>query len=362
MLIINQPMKRLLFFAFVLFAPLFVVAQSSQLPQYVVFQVTPKTATVVVGDKSATTDSDGIAFVLLNNGTYEYTVSANEYYSKSGLIVLNGEKIVKIVQLDPAYGWLTIPTSDVLKGAKVYVDNTFIGQIPINSCKLLSGTHAIRIEKDRYNTLAEEVTIEDNKTCEYSPQLTPQIGTLNVTSTPAIADVYVDGTYVGQTPLLVSLIIGEHIVFIRKQNVDSDFQYPTVIKDSITDIHLTMRKSAKIAVEEKNIEDDQPFVRVEQMPSFMGGDLTTFRNWVMQQVRYPQIAQDKNITGRVMLQFVIERDGSLTNIKVIQTPDSTLSDEAIRVLKTSPKWTPGRQSNKPARVMYTLPVEFRLQE
>jgi protein TonB len=118
----------------------------------------------------------------------------------------------------------------------------------------------------------------------------------------------------------------------------------------------------QVAVEEENLEDDQPFVRVEQMPSFMGGDLTTFRNWVMQQVRYPQIAQENNITGRVMLQFVIEKDGSLTNIKVIQTPDSSLSDEAIRVLKTSPKWTPGRQSNKPARVMYTLPVEFRLQE
>jgi TonB family protein len=176
-----------------------------------------------------------------------------------------------------------------------------------------------------------------------------------------MADVYVDGTHVGQTPLLVSLIIGEHTVFIRKQNIDSDFQYPTVIKDSITDIHLTMRKSAKIAVEEENIEDDQPFVRVEQMPSFMGGDLTTFRIWVMQQVRYPQIAQENNITGRVMLQFVIEKDGSLTNIKVIQTPDSSLSDEAIRVLKTSPKWTPGKQGNKTVRVKYTLPVEFRIQ-
>jgi TonB family protein len=123
------------------------------------------------------------------------------------------------------------------------------------------------------------------------------------------------------------------------------------------DIHI-----AKVVIEEESIEDDQPFVRVEQMPSFMGGDLTTFRNWVMQQVRYPQIAQENNITGRVMLQFVIEKDGSLTNIKVIQTPDSSLSDEAIRVMKTSPKWTPGRQDDKPVRVMYTLPVEFRLQE
>ena len=116
-----------------------------------------------------------------------------------------------------------------------------------------------------------------------------------------------------------------------------------------------------VAVEEENIEDDQPFVKVEQMPSFMGGDLMTFRNWVQSKVRYPQIAQENNISGRVLLMFVIERDGTLTNIQVLQTPDSSLSDEAIRILKTSPKWTPGKQRNQSVRVKYTLPIDFRIQ-
>ena len=117
----------------------------------------------------------------------------------------------------------------------------------------------------------------------------------------------------------------------------------------------------QVAVEEENIEDDQPFVKVEQMPSFMGGDLMTFRNWVQSKVRYPQIAQENNISGRVLLQFVIEKDGALTNIQVLQTPDSSLSDEAIRILKTSPKWTPGKQRNQSVRVKYTLPIDFRIQ-
>ncbi|MBR2351528.1 MAG: energy transducer TonB [Alistipes sp.] len=117
----------------------------------------------------------------------------------------------------------------------------------------------------------------------------------------------------------------------------------------------------QVAVEEEVIEDDQPFVRVEQMPSFMGGDLMTFRNWVQSKVRFPQIAQENNISGRVLLMFVIERDGSLTNIQVLQTPDSSLSDEAIRVLKSSPKWTPGKQRNQSVRVKYTLPIDFRIQ-
>ena len=117
----------------------------------------------------------------------------------------------------------------------------------------------------------------------------------------------------------------------------------------------------QVGVGDENIEDDQPFVRVEQMPSFMGGDLMTFRNWVQSKVRYPQIAQENGISGRVLLMFVVERDGSLTNIQVLQTPDSSLSDEAIRVLKTSPKWTPGRQRNQTVRVKYTLPIDFRIQ-
>ena len=117
----------------------------------------------------------------------------------------------------------------------------------------------------------------------------------------------------------------------------------------------------QVAVEEETVEDDQPFVKVEQMPSFQGGDLMTFRNWVMSKLRYPQIAQENGITGRVLLMFVIEKDGTLTNIQVIQTPDSSLSDEAIRVLKTSPKWTPGKQRNQTVRVKYTLPVDFRIQ-
>ena len=117
----------------------------------------------------------------------------------------------------------------------------------------------------------------------------------------------------------------------------------------------------QVAVEEEVIEEDQPFVKVEQMPSFQGGDLMTFRAWVQGRLRYPQIAQENGIMGRVLLSFVIERDGSLTNIEVLQTPDRSLSDEAARVLKLSPKWSPGKQRNQAVRVKYTLPVDFRLQ-
>ena len=98
----------------------------------------------------------------------------------------------------------------------------------------------------------------------------------------------------------------------------------------------------QVEVVEETIEDDQPFLIAETMPSFQGGDLNTFRNWVQQNVKFPQIALENGIQGRVVLSFVIEKDGRLTNIQVLQTPDRSLSEEAIRVLSKSPKWSPGQ--------------------
>ena len=118
----------------------------------------------------------------------------------------------------------------------------------------------------------------------------------------------------------------------------------------------------QVAVEEETIEEEQPFLIAETMPSFQGGDLNTFRNWVQSKVRYPAIAQENGISGRVVLTFVIEKDGRLTNIQVLQAPDKSLSEEAVRVLQQSPKWAPGKQRNQPVRVRYTLPVEFRIQQ
>ena len=81
----------------------------------------------------------------------------------------------------------------------------------------------------------------------------------------------------------------------------------------------------------------------------------------MSQIRYPEIAQQNGIQGLVLVKFIVETDGSLSNIKVIQSPDTSLTAEAVRVISNSPKWEPGRQRNLPVRVSFTMPVNFRLQ-
>ena len=117
----------------------------------------------------------------------------------------------------------------------------------------------------------------------------------------------------------------------------------------------------QVAVEEEEIVEEQPFLVAETM-SFVRRFAQRFPQLVQSKVRYPAIAQENGISGKVVLTFVIEKDGRLTNIQVLQTPDRSLSEEAIRVLQQSPKWSPGKQRNQPVRVRYTLPVEFRIQQ
>ena len=112
-------------------------------------------------------------------------------------------------------------------------------------------------------------------------------------------------------------------------------------------------------VEEEEESSQQIFTVVETMPEFPGGQGALLQ-YLAKSIKYPVIAQENGIQGRVVLSFVIEKDGRLTNIQVLQTPDRSLSEEAIRVLNKSPKWSPGKQRNQVVRVKYTLPVDFRV--
>lgn len=144
------------------------------------------------------------------------------------------------------------------------------------------------------------------------------------------------------------------------QIVDND----TKIETEFTFVDFDNFENVEIApieIQEEEIEEEEIFMRAEEMPTFQGGDITKFREWVMRRFRYPAIAQENGIQGKVTLQFVVEKDGSVTNIQVLQTPDPVLSDEVVRVVNDSPKWKPGKQRNEPVRVKYILPVDFRIQ-
>ena len=107
-------------------------------------------------------------------------------------------------------------------------------------------------------------------------------------------------------------------------------------------------------------EENKVFDVVEQMPSFPGGN-AALMNYLGQNIKYPVIAEENGIQGRVICAFVVNRDGSVVDAEVLRGVDPSLDKEALRVIGTMPKWKPGKQRGKPVRVKYTVPITFRLQ-
>ena len=119
--------------------------------------------------------------------------------------------------------------------------------------------------------------------------------------------------------------------------------------------------AAPVEAPEEEEEEEVVFVVVEKMPEFPGGQQALFK-YLSENVKYPVIAQENGIQGRVICQFVVNRDGSIVDVEVVRSGgDPSLDKEAIRVIKSMPKWKAGQQRGKPVRVKYTVPVNFKLQ-
>ena len=138
--------------------------------------------------------------------------------------------------------------------------------------------------------------------------------------------------------------------------IDLDFQS---LDD--TDVPVDIQEYVRQDVVEEEVEDDPiPFVTVEQKPTFNGRDANEFAKWVNSKLVYPEIAKENGVEGRVTLQFTIGKDGRLQDVKVLNSPDESLAQEAVRVVSSSPKWEPGRQRDRAVKVSYTFPVIYRL--
>ena len=112
-----------------------------------------------------------------------------------------------------------------------------------------------------------------------------------------------------------------------------------------------------IEIEEE--DDDEFFMVVENMPEFPGGDLGLMK-FIQKNVKYPAIAKEYNITGKVYVSFIVDKTGQVTNVKIVRGVDKNLDAEALRVVKSLPKYKPGKQRGKPVRVMFTIPINFTL--
>lgn len=127
------------------------------------------------------------------------------------------------------------------------------------------------------------------------------------------------------------------------------------------DFSLAVEIREYVEIIEEEIEEEPiPFALVEEKPKFNGKDANEFSKWVNQRLVYPEIAKENGVQGRITMMFTVKVDGTVADVKVVRGVDPALDKEAIRVISSSPKWTPGKQRDRAVPVTYTFPVIFRL--
>jgi protein TonB len=140
---------------------------------------------------------------------------------------------------------------------------------------------------------------------------------------------------------------------------DAEVEETTIQASDETDKAVEV-KYVPVEVEEEEVEEQQIFQVVEEMPEFPGG-MSECMKFLGKNIKYPTISQENGVQGRVIVQFVVNQDGSIVDAVVARGVDPYLDKEALRVVGMMPKWKPGKQRGKAVRVKYTLPVMFRLQ-
>ena len=142
--------------------------------------------------------------------------------------------------------------------------------------------------------------------------------------------------------------------------VQDDVEVEDIEINADVDQNEVIEEYVPVEVEEEDVQEQEIFQIVEEMPAYPGGD-QKLMEYVAKNIKYPQIARETGIQGRVFVGFVVEPDGSVSNVKVLRGIGGGCDEEAMRVVKSMPKWKPGKQRGKAVRVSYMLPVNFKLQ-
>ncbi len=142
--------------------------------------------------------------------------------------------------------------------------------------------------------------------------------------------------------------------------VQDDVEVEDIEINAEVDQQEVIEEYVPVEVEEEEVVEQEIFQIVEEMPSYPGGE-AKLMEYVAKNIKYPQIARETGIQGRVFVGFVVEPDGSVSNVKVLRGIGGGCDEEAMRVVKSMPKWKPGKQRGKAVRVSYMLPVNFKLQ-
>ena len=312
----------------------------------------------------------------LASGTYTVRVAKDMYKMKEqSFTVTDGQTTNVTLDMFANFVNVTINTDSQ---SDIYVDEEYKGKGKWTG-RLSDGAHIFEARKSNHKTSVKslELVLGETKTITLDAP-TPINGNIDVDSSPMGATIYIDGKNYGETPNYISdILIGEHELKLTKQGCTEIKKTITIKEDETLTINEKLQISNevtsakqnadKIVVKDEGITSEngkvfegEIFKVVEVMPEFPGG-AGKMMEFIQKNLKYPMTAQENGIQGRVFVNFVIEPDGSITNVRVMRGIGGGCDEEAIRIVQSMPNWKPGKQRGVAVRSSFTVSIIFKLQ-
>lgn len=310
----------------------------------------------------------------LTEGLYKIEARKDSYrpYETSMQIHKGETKSVSLSAPTPIYGILNVNSRPV--GANVFVDGKLRGTTPLILNDVLIGERKVTISKDGFETIIKSPNVVEDQKSDIIVALQSIRNKSKVTFS---CNVHIDSLKVDGIPAKLDgvnyLTSGTHKIsfVIDGHEITDNIIVPKVSK------HFNLIMSGEInngthnnkissssyskdfKIKDPKVEN-KVFESVEEMPSFPGG-MSALMKYLADNVKYPVDAQENGLQGRVVVSFVVERDGSITNVQAVRSVYPSLDSEAIRVVEAMPRWKPGKLNGLPVRVKYNVPVTFSFQ-
>ena len=255
----------------------------------------------------------------------------------------------KTVSTNTGSGSLRITTQPE-NGAEIVLNGKVLNQkTPYNNEMIPIGKYKITVKKQFFEPVTKTVEIKNGDSLSIMIDMPRAYGNVRIDSDPSEADILIDDNEFGTTPMTINLLQGSHKLILRKSGCRK-FEKTFILEEDVLELDEKL---------ETLQESEMVFLQVDEMPEFPGGYTKLFE-YVQKNLKYPIMARESNIQGRVFVQFIIEKDGSISNVKVLQGIGEGCDEEAIRLVENMPQFKPGRNNGKPVRVQYTLPIMFAL--
>ena len=332
---------------------------------YLVISLQPKTAVVYIDDQLQENDGSGEMMKALTYGEHQYRVEANGYIPEAGIVTIGKEKKVLNINLQSAHATLTV--NSTTPGTQIVVNEQVKGSGNWSG-NLTPGMYIIEGRLDSHRSQKMSVTLgKQEQKAITIPALEPMYGMLDVSYKPIGAEIWLDGKQLGASPdIYKNVFTGTHKLTIKKAGYTDHTETITLAEGERKTI--TGALTAKNAVTQvigrghsgnKSTVSGEVYQRADNMPEFPGGQGAMFR-WLGENLKYPPIALEEGIQGRVLIHFVVTKTGEIADAKVAKSVNPALDKEALRLVRSMPRFTPAKMQGKPVNCYYTLPVTFRI--